>query len=138
MKRILFFLTIVLSAVVLTGCDMFGGGGSTSYTASDLVGKWVEDDNPQCFWVYSLDKDDSGDYYWGKTWDENDQDESSLVFHGNGWFKWSLSGNKLLQLHVMEISDALVTKSYTISSCTSSTLVLKNSYGTASTYKKVK
>ena len=138
MKRILFVLTIALSTLLMAGCG-FLSGDTTNYTASDLAGTWAEESNPQCYWVYTLSQDDTGEYYWGKTWDEaEDVSESDLEFHGNGWFKWSIAGNKLQQLHVMDISAALVPKSYTVSSCTSTTLILKDTYGTASTYKKVK
>ncbi len=136
MKRLYYLLSVALVALALTGCNMFGP--TTEYTATDLQGKWTESDNPLCYWVYSLTKDDTGEYYWGKTWDESDEVyESDLVEHGNGWFKWSLSSNTLTQLHVLEISSALVPKTYTVSSCNSSTLVLKDTYGKTISYKKV-
>ena len=118
---------------------MFGGPDTKSYTASDLSGTWSEEANPLCYWVYMLTKDDSGDYYWGKTWDEaDDVHESDLEFHGNGWFKWSITDNNLVQLHMMNISTATVPKTYTVTSCNSTTLVLKDTYGKSLTYKKVK
>lgn len=136
MKRHITFLTLALVAVLLAGCSMFE---NKSYTAADLQGTWTEDQNPLCYWVYTSTKDASGEYFWGKTWDEaDDVHESDLEFHGNGWFKWEVNGTTLKQLHVMEISDALVPKTYTIASCNSTTLVLKDSYGTRITYNKVK
>ena len=116
-------------------------GQEKNYTASDLNGTWTEDTNPQCFWVYSLSKDDSGEYYWGKTWDEAEDVYESDVdadFHGNGWFKWSINNNNLVQLHMMNISEASPAKTYTVTSCTSTTLELKDTYGKTLTYKKVK
>ena len=139
MKRIVYFLTVVLAAAFLNGCGMFPGPDSKTYTASDLSGTWTEETNPQCFWVYSLTRDDSGEYYWGKTWDEaEDVYESDLEFHGNGWFKWSINDNNLVQLHMLNISEATVPKTYTVTSCTSTTLELKDTYGKILTYKKVK
>ncbi|MBR3646934.1 MAG: hypothetical protein IKN59_00900 [Paludibacteraceae bacterium] len=140
MKRTLYFLIVALIGVVLTGCGFFGNGGDVTYTASDLKGTWVEETNPKCYWVYMLDKDESGDYYWGKTWDEaDDVFEEDLDFHGNGWFKWKLaSGNSLTQVHMLTISEAGVPKTYTVASCSSTTLVLKDSYGKKLTYTKAK
>ena len=125
---------------LMNSCGMFPGQDTkTNYTPSDLNGTWTEEANPLCYWVYSLTKDDSGDYYWGKTWDEaEDVYESDLEYHGNGWFKWNITDNNLVQLHMMNISEATVPKTYTVTSCTSSKLVLKDTYGTSTTYKKVK
>lgn len=138
MKRIVYLLTVALAALFVTSCgNMFGP--TTDYTASDLKGTWTEEANPLCYWVYSLDKDDSGEYYWGKTWDEaDDVHESDLEYHGNGWFKWKISSNTLTQLHMMNISEAMVPKTYTVVSCNSTTLVLKDTFGNKTTYKKVK
>ena len=138
MKRKLYFLSLALLALLMTGCG-FLGGDTTTYTPSDLNGTWTEETNPQCYWVYTLTKDDSGEYYWGKTWDESEgYTEEDLEFHGNGWFKWSLSSNNLVQLHMMNISDAMVPKTYTVTSCTSDVLVLKDSNGRKLTYNKAK
>ena len=140
MKRsVKFLLLCSFITLLLNSCGMFGGPDSKNYTASDLSGTWSEETNPLCYWVYSLTKDDSGDYYWGKTWDEaEDVHESDLEFHGNGWFKWSITDNNLVQLHMMNISTATVPKTYTVTSCNSTTLVLKDTYGKSLTYKKVK
>ena len=135
---VLSLLLYSFSPLLLTGCGMFGGPDK-NYTASDISGTWVEAENPQCYWVYTLTKDDSSDYYWGKTWDEaDDVHESDLEFHGNGWFKWSITDNNLVQLHMMTISEATVPKTYTVTSCNSTTLVLKDTYGKSTTYNKVK
>ena len=138
MKRIVYLLTVALAALFVTSCgNMFGP--TTDYTASDLKGTWTEEANPLCYWVYSLDKDDSGEYYWGKTWDEAEDVHESDVdadYHGNGWFKWKISSNKLTLIHMMNISDAAIPQVFTITSCNSTTLVLKDSYETL-TYKKV-
>ncbi len=136
MKRIVYFLAVAVLAVVFTGCG--GMFNKPDYTAADLSGTWVEE-YTLCYWVYSLEKDDSGDNYWGKTWDESDDVfETDLEWHGNGWFKWNIANNKLTQLHVMEIGSALVPKTYTVTSCNETTLVLKDTYGNQTTYKKVK
>ena len=128
----------VLCSLFFTACGMFPGQ-EKNYTASDLNGTWTEDANPQCFWVYSLTKDDSGEYYWGKTWDEaEDVYESDLEYHGNGWFKWSITNNNLVQIHMLNLKEKKVPKTYTVTSCTSTTLELKDTYGKTLTYKKVK
>ena len=102
---------------------MFPGQDTkTTYTASDLSGTWLEE-YTLCYWVYTLTKDDSGEYYWGKTWDEaDDVHESDLEYHGNGWFKWSITNNNLVQIHMMNISEATVPKTYTVTSCNGTTL----------------
>ena len=135
-KRSLFF---VLCSLFFTACGMFPGQDTkTTYTASDLSGTWLEE-YTLCYWVYTLTKDDSGEYYWGKTWDEaDDVHESDLEYHGNGWFKWSITNNNLVQIHMMNISEATVPKTYTVTSCNGTTLVLKDTYGNKTTYKKVK
>ena len=136
MKRLIYFIAIAIVATLLSACSGFGP--TVNYEPSDLNGTWVED-YTLCYWVYTLTKDDSGEYYWGKTWDEaDDVHESDLEFHGNGWFKWNITNNNLVQLHMMNISEATVPKTYTVTSCDASTMKLKDTYGNILVYKKVK
>lgn len=137
MKRKLYFLTLAVVAILMAGCGFLGG--DTTYTASDLSGTWTEETNPQCFWVYTLTKDDSGEYYWGKTWDESEgYTEEDLEFHGNGWFKWSIANNTITQLHMMNISQATVPKTYSVASCANGVLALKDTNGNRISFNKVK
>ena len=141
MKRLVYFFFFSLAAVLVTSCgNMFGP--TTDYTANDLKGTWTEENNPLCYWVYTLDADSLGENYWGKTWDESEdvyESDVDLDFHGNGWFKWNISNNTLTQYQMANIKVLKIKMIYTIKSCNSTTLVLQNNInGNQSTYKKVK
>ena len=134
-KRSLFF---VLCSLFFTACGMFPGQDTkTTYTASDLSGTWLEE-YTLCYWVYTLTKDDSGEYYWGKTWDEaDDVHESDLEYHGNGWFKWKLVEAELKELHLMDNDGAPIPKIYTVTKLTSSELVYKDNVNREHSFSKV-
>lgn len=116
-----------LAAIVCCGVLMFTSCAPTTITfqEEDVFGRWQNDDNSGEYWVYQSSTDESGDYFWGKTWDENDDvQESDLEgdFHGNGWFKWRLDKSDLTQIHMMTVSEAQVPKVYTITVLTNTTM----------------
>ena len=122
MKK-LFYLAAAICFAVLT----FTSCSSTavSFTEEDVFGRWQNDENPGEYWVYQSLTDETGDYFWGKTWDENDdvkEEDLESDFHGNGWFKWRLDTRDLTQIHMMTISEATAPKIYTITLLTSTTM----------------
>lgn len=137
MKRILYSLVIV--SVVLLGFNSCDGFGSADFEEDLLIGKWENDRNPGEYWVYTTQTDDSGDYQYGHTWDENDDVyESDLTPYGNGWFKWQIVKSDLTQIHLMENGGADIPKIYTITELTTTHLTYKDSFGNRTYFTKVK
>ena len=137
MKRILYSLAIV--SVVLLGFNSCDGFGSANFEEDLLIGKWEKDSNPGEYWVYTTQTDDSGDYQYGHTWDENDDVyESDLTPYGNGWFKWQIVKSDLTQIHLMENGGADIPKIYTITELTTTHLTYKDRFGNRTYFTKVK
>ncbi len=128
MKRLFPILaTICLFAGIFTSCSP-----ALEFDEIDLFGKWKtesevapESDFQYC--VFLSDKDDTGEYYLGKMWDEGDDvKESDLTYLGNGWFKWKLTGDELMEIHLMENGGAEVPKYYTITVLSETTLTYED------------
>lgn len=122
MKKLLY-----LAAVVCFGVFAFTSCSPTtiSFDEEDVFGRWQNDENPGEIWVYLSSTDETGDSFWGKTWDENEdvkEEDLDKDFHGNGWFKWHLDKSDLTQIHMMTVSEAQVPKVYTITLLTSTTM----------------
>lgn len=137
LKHLYLFLVSVALAT-LTGCGgLFGDPDTpgTNVTPADIMGTYTAETNPQDHWVYSSDAAEESGYYWGKCWDESqDVQESDLVFHGNGWFKWMVEEDKLTLIHQTDIGSAAIPKRYTIVSCDKRALELRDNYGTIKKY----
>lgn len=103
-----------------------------SFDTALLIGKWSR---PSPF----ATTENPGDEYYrydedggGATWDTADdvtEAEAQL-------YTWSVTGSKLTQVHVIEMGGT-VTKIYTLTSLTSTTLVYKDDFGQSFTFTKV-
>lgn len=104
-----------------------------------LIGKWHNDANPQEYWIYTTETDDTGSYQYGKTWDESeDVFENDLTPYGNGWFKWQLIQSDLTQLHLMDNGGAEIPKVYTVTYLDNNTLTYKDNFNKSYSFSKVK
>ncbi len=113
--RIISLCAATVAALTLFSCSSSEKG--TRFDAELLSGKWLS----------------GTEYYFfsstgtGYTWDSAEVDESEAQS-----FTWSLSGSTLTLKHQMSISTAEITKTYTVTELTSSTLKFKDSYKTFS------
>ena len=92
------FLLVALMGIALVSCTP--EETQTEFLLSDLQGLWRQD-NTQTYFRFTTDQVDGElGYFWGCEWDEaQDWHESDLVFHGDGWFKYQLDENQLLEIH---------------------------------------
>lgn len=103
-----------------------------------LVGQWLKDDNKH-YKVYLDDACDEESYFWGKEWDEAQNiSEEDLTYHGNGWFKWSITHNELTEIYVSENGSILVPYQYRIDSLNDSTFVYTSFRITQTEYNQEK
>ncbi len=116
--------------VEIKPAGLFGKWQAPSINSSATV--------PQ-YCVFLQDKDDTGEYYLGKTWDEGDDVfEEDLMYLGGGWFKWTLNAAELIEIHLMDNGGAEIPKYYTITDLTNMTLIYEDYAGKTFTWKKVK
>ncbi len=141
MKRFLSLpLLMAIMAVMFTGCIFVPE--TDEYNELDLVSRWKapsdvapESDFQYC--VFQSDKDETGEYRLGYMWDEGDEVyESDLTYLGNGWFKWKLTGDELVEIHLMENGGAQIPKYYTITMLNEVTLTYEDSFGKSITWKR--
>lgn len=86
----------------------------TPIADSALVGKWQNQDNPQWFKSYYDDYDGDG-FFWGKEWNEAENVyEEDLNYHGNGWFRWRIDKDQLLEMHTMDAQDTPIPKRWRV------------------------
>lgn len=140
MKRLCSILaTCCLLALAFTSCNF---NPPVEYNELDLIAKWkapsdVAPESAFQYCVFLEDKDDTGDYRLGKMWDEGDDVyETDLTYLGNGWFKWKLTGDELMEIHMMEHDWADVPKYYTITTLSETTLTYEDSFGKSITWKR--
>ena len=171
---------IVISLMVmalLTGCGIFQ---KPSFYESDLIGRWeapsesdIEPEGQMQYVVFLNDRDSTGEYRYGYMWDMGDHydwpEESGTYedfllneeYHGNGWFRWKLTGDNLMEYHFMSevsaityvldtIGDNLmeyhfmsegwaeIPKSYTITVLSATTLTYQDDFKKSHTFTRVK
>ena len=111
---------MALIGIALCSCSMMNK--EPNYQLSDLQGLWQED-GTQHFVRFTKDQADETGYFWGCEWDEKDDvAEEDLEFHGNGWFKYNLTKDQLLEIHRMNQDWADIPKVYIVSALTQSKL----------------
>ncbi|MBQ9637996.1 MAG: hypothetical protein IJV22_00375 [Bacteroidales bacterium] len=97
------WIAVVACCLMTIGCKP-----DPSYEAEDFIGKWVSGTE-----YYRYDSDMTG-----ATWDTaDDVDESEAQK-----FKWSIEGDKLTHIHLLESSQAVVPEVYTVVKLTEKTL----------------
>lgn len=110
MKRILWNVFFVLCVSVLfNSCTT---EDDTDYDEALLYGKWK---SGTLYYRY----DSNGN---GATWDTGDDVSESEAQK----FTWTLVKSTLRQLHIIEISGAVIPKTYTVTKLTATTLVYKD------------
>jgi hypothetical protein len=117
-------LSIVVLGIAMTSCGLFNNN-NPEYKLSDLQGLWLEngDETFGHYVRFTADLSDETGYYWGCEWTESDDvHEADLVYHGNGWFKYSFVSAELIEIHKMDQGWADIPKVYTVSALTDSEL----------------
>ncbi len=139
MKRLFPILALVcVLAGAMTSCNP----NPVEFDEIELIGRWQapSDVAPETAFQYCIfleDKDDTGEYRLGKMWDEGDDvTEEDLTYLGNGWFKWKLTGDELMEIHLMENGGAEVPKYYTITALSETTLIYEDSFGNEMIWKR--
>ncbi len=142
MKRNLLIISLFcLTAAFFASCKP----EAQTFSVADLFGKWesptISKANPSAkqYCVFLSEKDDSGEYYWGKTWDEGEDVTEADVDkekHGNGWMKWKLVEASLTEIHMMSVSQAGVPKIYTVTLLNASKLEYKDDFGKTYSWTK--
>ena len=92
---------------------------------SDLQGLWLENGDTLLghYVRFTTDPSDEANYFWGCEWTESeDVYEEDLVFHGNGWFKYSFKSAELIEIHKMDQGWADIPKVYTVTTLNSTDL----------------
>jgi hypothetical protein len=114
MKRIAFYLmVIVLSAVTFTACSP-----DSEFEETLLIGKWKSNISPTTEY-YRYDAMGTG-----VTWDTG---EDVTEAEGQA-FTWMLDQDDLTQIHIIEVGNGnSVTKKYTVTELTATTLKYKDS-----------
>ena len=109
MKKVLkLALLAIVAAVACTSCNK---EGKEIGTRDQLLGRWQSGQEYIVFY-----DDNAGDgYAWGKEWNEADgTQESDLVYHGNGWFRWTKNKDTLFEYHTMDLTEVPIAHRYKI------------------------
>jgi len=122
MKRNLKFILVALVGFSLASCNMFNP--PTEYKLSDLQGLWQNDKYATWHVRFTNEAADEKNYYWGCEWGDfgDDVKEEDLVFHGNGWFKYSFISAELIEIHKMDEDWAEEPKIYIVTKLTDTEL----------------
>ena len=130
MKKRIVLSVLATIAVVMTSC--FGPGPNpeeVEFKQADLLGLWQEQ-NTEVFVRFTNEADESGEYHYGREWDESeDVFESDLQPYGNGWFKYKLVKTDLTEIHLMDNGGADIPKVYQVVKLTAGELQYKDDYG---------
>lgn len=113
------FLCFASSLSLLVGC----GNDTPSFNRSDLVGKWVSGTE-----YYRYDADGKG-----ATWDTAD-DVSEIEAQP---YEWTLEGDKLTQIHIMEMGGR-IPQVFTVTHLDASSLSYRDDYHLEYHFQKVK
>lgn len=133
MKRL--FPAIAIVSIMIAGFTACTP--SVPVDEEQLIGRWQNETNTQEYWVYTTETDETGDYQYGKTWDESEVEEDMIEYHGNGWFKWQVAGQELTQIHLMDNGAAEIPKVYTITLLNDNRLEYKDNFGKRFSFVKI-
>lgn len=138
MKQRIVLSVLAVVAIAMTAC--FGPGPKpeeVEFKQADLLGLWQEQ-NTEVFVRFTNEADESGEYHYGREWDESeDVFESDLQPYGNGWFKYKLVKTDLTEIHLMDNGGADIPKVYQVLKLTAGELQYKDDYGKTHTLDKV-
>ena len=134
-RRITILGILAVIALAMTSC--FNHDNTPTFAERDLLGLWQED-GTEAFMRFTSEKDDTGEYKYGREWDESeDIFESDLLPYGNGWFKYKLVQSDLTEIHLMDNGGAEVPKVYVVTKLTAGDLEYKDNVGTTHVFEKV-
>ena len=132
-KRTILFGVLAIVAMVMISCQ----SDKPTFQEADLLGLWQED-GTEAFVRFTAEKDSTGEYKYGREWDESDDmSESDLKPYGNGWFKYKLVKSDLTEIHLMDNGGAEIPKVYTVLHLTEDALEYKDDSGVTTTFAKV-
>ena len=132
-KRTILFGVLAIVAMVMISCQ----SDKPTFQEADLLGLWQED-GTEAFVRFTAEKDSTGEYKYGREWDESDDmSESDLKLYGNGWFKYKLVKSDLTEIHLMDNGGADIPKVYTVLNLTEDALQYKDDRGVTTTFAKV-
>ena len=134
-KKILFPSVLAIIAIVMTSCFL-NPEPEVVFEEANLLGLWQEE-GTEAFVRFTTEADDSGEYKYGRQWDEGeDVGESDLKPYGNGWFKYKLVKNNLTEIHLMDNGGADIPKVYIVQKLTEYELKYKDDFGKTHHYYK--
>ena len=129
------FGILAIIAIAMTSC--FGSSEEPTFIENDLLGLWQED-GTEAFVRFTSEKDDTGEYKYGREWDESeDIFESDLLPYGNGWFKYKLVQSDLTEIHLMDNGSADIPKIYQVVKLNAGELQYKDAQGKTYHFSKV-
>ena len=132
-KRTILFGVLAIVAMVMISCQV----DKPTFQEADLLGLWQEN-GQEAFVRFTAEKDSTGEYKYGREWDESDEmSESDLKPYGNGWFKYKLVKSDLTEIHLMDNGGADIPKVYTVLNLTEDALEYKDDRGVTTTFAKV-
>lgn len=132
-KRTILFGVLAIVAMVMISCQ----SDKPTFQEADLLGLWQEN-GQEAFVRFTAEKDSTGEYKYGREWDESDDmSESDLKPYGNGWFKYKLVKSDLTEIHLMDNDGAEIFKVYTVLHLTEDVLKYKDDRGITTTFAKV-
>ena len=132
-KRTILFGVLAIVAMVMISCQ----SDKPTFQEADLLGLWQEN-GQEAFVRFTAEKDSTGEYKYGREWDESDDmSESDLKPYGNGWFKYKLVKSDLTEIHLMDNGGADISKVYTVLNLTEDALQYKDDRGITTTFAKV-
>lgn len=141
-KKILFPSVLAIIAIVMTSCFL-NPEPEVLFDEANLLGLWGrgkaagQDSVPVQFVRFTGEIDESGEYKYGRQWDESeDIYEEDLKPYGNGWFKYKLVKNNLTEIHLMDNGGADIPKVYVVEKLTEYELKYKDDFGKTHHYYK--
>lgn len=136
-RKLIFSTVLAMVAIAMTSCFRPNPPEVIKFKEADLLGLWQEQ-NTQAYVRFTSEQDDSGEYKYGREWDESeDVFESDLKPYGNGWFKYKLIQSDLTEIHLMDNGGANIPKVYQVLKLTAGELQYKDDFGTTHTFDKV-
>ena len=124
---------LVLVAVVMTSC--FGPSNEPSFVEADLLGLWQEE-GTEAYVRFTSEADETGEYKYGREWDDDDVHEEDLLPYGNGWFKYKLVKSDLTEIHLMDNGGAEEPKVYVVQKLTDTELEYRDEYKKTHRFEK--
>ena len=132
-KRTILFSVLAGLAMIMISCQ----ADKPTFQEADLLGLWQEE-GKEVFVRFTAEKDSTGEYKYGREWDESDDmSESDLKPYGNGWFKYKLVKSDLTEIHLMDNGGADIPKVYTVLNLTEDALQYKDDRSVTTTFAKV-